>query len=74
MAVFIDSHAPHTGTHIQDTGDFVPVVVNRDILESLHRTEVHVKQWGAPIGNQYYKSIMPDVSLTLCANCNKVCL
>lgn len=57
---------------IQDAGDFVPVKVSIHTLESLHRTEVLIKQWGAPIGNQYYKSVLPDVPLTLCDNCNKV--
>ena len=47
-------------------------MVGRAMLESLHRSEVIVKKWGPPIGNQYYRSFMPDVSITLCSNCNKV--
>ena len=42
------------------------------MLEKLHRTEVLIKKWGPPIGNQYYKSIMPDVTITMCDNCKKV--
>ena len=52
--------------------EFSPVVVGRKVLENLHRTEVLVKKWGPPIGNQYYRSILPDVSITICSNCNKV--
>ena len=53
-------------------GDFVPVVVGRSLLESLHHSEVFVKQWGAPLGNQYYRSFLPDVFITICSSCNKV--
>ena len=31
-----------------------------------------VKEWGAPIGNQYYRSLMPDFPISLCGSCNKV--
>ena len=44
----------------------------RKVLESLHRMEVIVKRWGPPIGNQYFKSVMPDINLTVCPSCNKV--
>lgn len=59
---------------LQSTDDFVPVVCGRRVLESLHRLEVIVKKWGPPIGNQYFKSIMPDVNVTVCPSCNKVCV
>lgn len=58
---------------IQDVDEFVPVVCGRQVLESLHRMEVIIKMWGPPIGNQYFKSVMPDVNLTVCSSCNKVC-
>ena len=51
----------------------MPVVCGRRVLGSLHRLEVIVKEWGPPIGNQYFKSIMPDVNITVCPHCNKVC-
>ena len=57
---------------LQGSSAFVPVVLGRSALEGLHRSEVFVKCWGAPLGNHYFKSIMPDVQLTLCSNCNKV--
>jgi hypothetical protein len=41
------------------------VVVSRKVLEGLHHTEVLVKKWSPPIGNQYYRSILPDVSITI---------
>ena len=51
---------------------FVPVVYSRSHLVALHRMEVIIKRWGPPVGNQYYKSIMPDMHITLCPGCNKV--
>ena len=38
----------------------------------LHRSEVTVKKWPAPIGNQYYHSVMTDFPISQCNNCNKV--
>ena len=46
--------------------------VSQSVLTRLHRSETIVKQWGAPIGNQYYRSVMPDFPISLCGNCNKV--
>lgn len=61
-------------SHIQHStnGEFVPVVVDRETLQAMHRTEVIVKKWGAPIGNQYYQSIIPDIGIAICRNCNQV--
>ena len=50
----------------------VPVVVDRETLQAMHRTEVIVKKWGAPIGNQYYQSLIPDISIAICRNCSQV--
>lgn len=58
--------------HMQASCEFVPVVASRSVLTRLHRSEVLVKQWGPPIGNQYYRSIMPDFPISICGNCNKV--
>ena len=57
---------------VSDT--FVPVTCGRAHLEAMHRMEVFIKRWSAPIGNQYFKSIMPDVNIKLCSGCNKVYL
>ena len=48
------------------------MVVDRETLQAMHRTEVIVKKWGAPIGNQYYQSLIPDISIAICRNCNQV--
>ena len=48
------------------------MVVGRAVLTRLHRSEVVVKRWGVPIGNQYYRSVMPDFPISLCGTCNKV--
>ena len=56
----------------QSSDGFVPVVCGHGELESLHRLEVIIKKWGPPIGNQYFKSVMPDVNITVCSSCNKV--
>ena len=72
-AVFPTSNScPSTPLFLLQGGDFVPVVVGRSLLESLHHSEVFVKQWGAPLGNQYYRSFLPDVFITICSSCNKV--
>ena len=56
----------------QSSDEFVPVVCGRKVLESMHRLEVIVKKWGPPIGNQYFKSVMPEINITICSSCNKV--
>ena len=56
----------------QGGNEFVPVVVNRAVLKTLDRSHVVVKRWPAPLRYQYFKSIMPDVSVTVCASCNQV--
>ncbi|XP_074646999.1 intraflagellar transport protein 122 homolog [Tubulanus polymorphus] len=55
-----------------DRNEFVPVVVNRTILKSLKRHEVLIQRLKKPLRFRYYKSLMPDVSITLCPNCNKM--
>jgi hypothetical protein len=37
---------------IQGAGEFTLVVVDRKVLDGLHHTEVLVKKWSPPIGNQ----------------------
>ena len=53
--------------------DFTPVCVGRSVLQSMNRHEVFIKKWPPPLKYNYYKSIMPDVSITLCSSCNRVC-
>jgi intraflagellar transport protein 122 len=56
----------------QGGGEFQPVVANHNVLRSLSRTEVIVCTWPKPMRNQYFKIIMPDVSITHCNSCNKM--
>ena len=56
----------------QGGSDFQPVVVSRVVLKSLSRHDVIVCKWKKPLRHQYYKMIMPDVSITKCSSCNKV--
>ena len=57
---------------MQEGGDFVPVKVDREILKSLPKTEVIIKNWGHRGGNQYYKVLLPEVPITLCKQCQQV--
>lgn len=52
--------------------EFVPVRVGRSTLKAMNRNEVIIKRWPAPLKYQYYRSLMPDVSITLCESCNRV--
>ncbi|XP_070558026.1 intraflagellar transport protein 122 homolog [Ptychodera flava] len=56
----------------QGGNDFQPVVVNRSVLQSLDRSHVIVKKWPPPLRYHFYKSVMPDVSITLCQSCNQM--
>ncbi|XP_041457748.1 intraflagellar transport protein 122 homolog isoform X2 [Lytechinus variegatus] len=56
----------------QGGNEFVPVVVNRTVLKSLDRSHVVIKRWSAPLRYQYFKSIMPDVSVIVCPSCNQL--
>ena len=52
--------------------EFIPVKVGRAVLQSMNRHEVFIKRWPQPLIFNYYKSIMPDVAITLCQTCNRV--
>ncbi|XP_048590687.1 intraflagellar transport protein 122 homolog isoform X2 [Nematostella vectensis] len=56
----------------QGGSEFVPVRVGRATLHSMNRNEVIIKRWPVPLKHQYYRSLMPDVSITLCDSCNRV--
>ncbi|KAK3754001.1 hypothetical protein QZH41_009256 [Actinostola sp. cb2023] len=56
----------------QGGSEFVPVRVGRTTLKSMNKNEVIVKKWPPPLKCQYYRSLMPDVSITLCESCNRV--
>ncbi|XP_051759980.1 intraflagellar transport protein 122 homolog isoform X2 [Ctenopharyngodon idella] len=49
--------------------EFVPVVVSRAVLRSMSRRDVLIKRWPKPLSWQYYRSLLPDVSITMCPSC-----
>ncbi|KAJ6668283.1 hypothetical protein lerEdw1_015660 [Lerista edwardsae] len=53
----------------QGGSEFVPVVVNRAVLRSLSRRDVLVKRWPKPLRWQYFRSLLPDASITMCPSC-----
>ncbi|NXI71136.1 IF122 protein, partial [Anseranas semipalmata] len=53
----------------QGGSEFVPVVVNRVVLQSMSRRDVLIKRWPKPLRWQYYRSLLPDASITMCPSC-----
>ncbi|XP_033721358.1 intraflagellar transport protein 122 homolog isoform X8 [Tursiops truncatus] len=49
--------------------EFVPVVVNRSVLRSMSRRDVLIKRWPPPLRWQYFRSLLPDASITMCPSC-----
>ncbi|XP_026713375.1 intraflagellar transport protein 122 homolog isoform X2 [Athene cunicularia] len=54
---------------VQGGSEFVPVVVNRAVLQSMSRRDVLIKRWPRPLRWQYYRSLLPDASITMCPSC-----
>jgi len=59
-------------TFEQDGGKYRKIVVGREVLRSLSRTEVIVCHWSKPLTNQYFKVVMLDVQMIKCVHCNKI--
>ncbi|EQB77808.1 intraflagellar transport protein 122 isoform 1-like protein [Camelus ferus] len=53
----------------QGGSEFVPVVVNRSVLRSMSRRDVLIKRWPPPLRWQYFRSLLPDASITMCPSC-----
>lgn len=53
----------------QGGSEFVPVVVSRSVLRSMSRRDVLIKRWPLPLRWQYFRSLLPDVSITMCPSC-----
>ncbi|XP_066554280.1 intraflagellar transport protein 122 homolog [Amia ocellicauda] len=53
----------------QGGSEFVPVVVSKAVLRSMSRRDVLIKRWPRPLSWQYYRSLLPDVSITMCPSC-----
>lgn len=56
----------------QGGSEFVPVVVSRSVLRSMSRRDVLIKRWPPPLRWQYFRSLLPDVSITMCPSCFQV--
>ncbi|XP_046555893.1 intraflagellar transport protein 122 homolog [Haliotis rubra] len=59
-------------TYDDGTNEFRPVVVNKSILQSMTRSEVYVLKWPKPLRYQFFRSLLPDVTITLCPSCNRL--
>ncbi|XP_031461066.1 intraflagellar transport protein 122 homolog isoform X3 [Phasianus colchicus] len=70
-AVIIEDDDPFTAklSFEQGGSEFVPVVVNRAVLQSMSRRDVLIKRWPKPLRWQYYRSLLPDASITMCPSC-----
>uniref|UniRef100_A0ABI7X6N3 Intraflagellar transport protein 122 homolog n=1 Tax=Felis catus TaxID=9685 RepID=A0ABI7X6N3_FELCA len=53
----------------QGGSEFVPVVVSRSVLRSMSRRDVLIKRWPPPLQWQYFRSLLPDASITMCPSC-----
>ncbi|XP_034813220.2 intraflagellar transport protein 122 homolog isoform X12 [Pan paniscus] len=53
----------------QGGSEFVPVVVSRLVLRSMSRRDVLIKRWPPPLRWQYFRSLLPDASITMCSSC-----
>uniref|UniRef100_A0A671QUQ6 Uncharacterized protein n=1 Tax=Sinocyclocheilus anshuiensis TaxID=1608454 RepID=A0A671QUQ6_9TELE len=63
-----------TDLHIHTTFPFVRrrargMLVNRAVLRCMSRRDVLIKRWPRPLSWQYYRSLLPDVSITMCPSC-----
>eukprot|EP00162_Nutomonas_longa_P022121 comp5121_c0_seq1/m.4232 comp5121_c0_seq1/g.4232 ORF comp5121_c0_seq1/g.4232 comp5121_c0_seq1/m.4232 type:complete len:212 (+) comp5121_c0_seq1:3-638(+) len=56
----------------ETTGEMTkgPVVCSKDVLISMPSNEVFVKKWPTPgMRYQYYRNLIPDISVILCVTC-----
>lgn len=56
----------------QESTEFRPVVVNRNALKTMSRADVYIRKWPKPLRHQYFRSLLPDVTITMCPSCQKV--
>ena len=56
----------------QDGDIFEPVMVGRSALQSMQPGEVVVAKWPSPLRYQYFRNLLPDMSVTKCETCNKM--
>ncbi|XP_023561689.1 intraflagellar transport protein 122 homolog isoform X4 [Octodon degus] len=53
----------------QGGSEFIPVVVGRAVLRFMSRRDVLIKRWPPPLHWQYFRSLLPDVAVTMCPSC-----
>uniref|UniRef100_A0A674MN24 Intraflagellar transport protein 122 homolog n=1 Tax=Takifugu rubripes TaxID=31033 RepID=A0A674MN24_TAKRU len=51
---------------------FVPVKVSRSVLRLMSRRDVLIKRWPVPLQWEYFRSLMPNMSITMCPTCFKM--
>ncbi|KAL4226474.1 hypothetical protein ACF0H5_014457 [Mactra antiquata] len=59
-------------TFDQESTEFRPVVVNRNTLKTMSRADVYIRKWPKPLRHQYFRSLLPDVTITMCPSCQKL--
>ncbi|XP_059169667.1 intraflagellar transport protein 122 homolog [Physella acuta] len=55
-----------------ESDEFQPVVVNKSTLQTMSRSDVYILKWPKPLRYQFFRSLLPDVPITLCSSCNKL--
>uniref|UniRef100_A0A3Q4N6J8 Intraflagellar transport protein 122 homolog n=1 Tax=Neolamprologus brichardi TaxID=32507 RepID=A0A3Q4N6J8_NEOBR len=56
----------------QGGSNFVPVKVSRPVLRAMSRRDVLIKRWPRPLKWEYFRSLLPEVSITMCPTCFKM--
>uniref|UniRef100_A0A3Q0R164 Intraflagellar transport protein 122 homolog n=1 Tax=Amphilophus citrinellus TaxID=61819 RepID=A0A3Q0R164_AMPCI len=56
----------------QGGSNFVPVKVSRSVLRAMSRRDVLIKRWPRPLKWEYFRSLLPEVSITMCPTCFKM--
>uniref|UniRef100_A0A8C3QPV9 Intraflagellar transport protein 122 homolog n=1 Tax=Cyanoderma ruficeps TaxID=181631 RepID=A0A8C3QPV9_9PASS len=71
LLIRIDDDDPFTAklSFEQGGSQFVPVVVSRAVLRAMSRRDVLIKRWPRPLRWQFYRSLLPDASITMCPSC-----
>jgi hypothetical protein len=55
----------------EQEGKQEPLRVDRDVLLSLKKTEVFMRQWDSTaIRTQYFKLMVPSIAVVMCTSCN----
>ncbi|XP_074605343.1 intraflagellar transport protein Oseg1 [Brevipalpus obovatus] len=49
--------------------EYEPITVDQEILKQLRPKEVLIVRWPKPLRTQFFRNLMPDISITMCENC-----